>query len=134
MRFAALATDYDGTLATDGRVGDHVVDALERCRASGRRLLLVTGRELGELRAAFDRFDLFDAVVAENGAVLYLPATRQERALADPPPPEFAEALAARHVAPLSVGQVVVATREPHQHDVLDAIRELGLELCVIFN
>ncbi len=134
MRFAAVATDYDGTLATDGHVPDHVVDALERVRASGRRLLLVTGRELDDLRATFDRLDLFEAVVAENGAVLYLPGTRQERVLADPPPEAFHQALVDRSVSPLSVGRVVVATREPHHRAVLDAVRDLGLELSVIFN
>ncbi|HEY7067297.1 MAG TPA: HAD hydrolase family protein [Chloroflexota bacterium] len=35
---------------------------------------------------------------------------------------------------PLAVGRVIVATWEPHEQAVLDAIRELGLELQVIFN
>jgi hypothetical protein len=45
MRYLALACDYDGTLASEGRVAPETVGALERLRASGRRLLLVTGRE-----------------------------------------------------------------------------------------
>jgi hypothetical protein len=40
----------------------------------------------------------------------------------------------ARGVSPLSVGHVIVATWEPHHHAVLEAIKELGLELQVIFN
>ena len=35
MRFFAIATDYDNTLACDGRVADSTWDALERLRASG---------------------------------------------------------------------------------------------------
>ena len=46
MHYLALASDYDGTLATDGRVDNATIAALERLRDSGRRLLLVTGREL----------------------------------------------------------------------------------------
>src|SRR5262249_43299624 len=46
MRFRALATDYDGTLAHDGHVDAPTVDALRRLRDSGRLLILVTGREL----------------------------------------------------------------------------------------
>ena len=46
MRYLALATDYDGTIAHDGRVDGPTVDALRRLRASGRRLVMVTGREL----------------------------------------------------------------------------------------
>jgi hypothetical protein len=73
-------------------------------------------------------------VVAENGALLYRPATRQETRLAEPPPPQFVSALRARGVAPISVGRAIVATWHPHEQAVLDVIRELGLELQVIFN
>jgi hydroxymethylpyrimidine pyrophosphatase-like HAD family hydrolase len=42
--------------------------------------------------------------------------------------------LARRGVLPLSVGRTIVATVEPHEHAVLSAIRDLGLEWHVIFN
>jgi HAD superfamily hydrolase (TIGR01484 family) len=134
VRYVAFATDYDGTLATDGRVGDDVVAALERVRASGRKLLLVTGRELDDLLAVFPRVDLFDRVVAENGALVYEPATRALHLLAERPPEAFVSALRARGVAPLAVGRAIVATWQPHEQEVLAVIRELGLELQVIFN
>src|SRR5581483_2980774 len=73
MRYYALATDYDGTLASQGRVDDATLAALERLKRSGRKLIMVTGR-------------------------------------------------------------VLVATHEPHETTVLDVIRELGIELQVIFN
>ena len=72
-----LATDYDGTLARDGLVDDATPDALA-FRRSGRRLLLVTGRELPDLVRVFPRIDLFDRVVVENGALLFEPATKKE--------------------------------------------------------
>src|SRR5215211_2529906 len=75
VRYVALACDYDGTLAADGAVSDRAVAAVERVRESGRATLLVTGRELDDLARAFDRLDLFDRIVAENGAVLMDPAT-----------------------------------------------------------
>ncbi len=134
MRYRALATDYDGTLATHGEVPTHVVEALERLRASGRRLLMVTGRELEDLGRVFDRFDVFDCIVAENGALLYEPSTGELRALAKPPPPSFVEDLVERGVGPISVGHVIVATWEPHQHVVLDTIKDHGLELKIVFN
>jgi HAD superfamily hydrolase (TIGR01484 family) len=46
MQYLALATDYDGTLAKDGQVSEQTIAALERAMASGRKLLLVTGRML----------------------------------------------------------------------------------------
>ena len=134
MRYLALASDYDGTIAHDGIVDEPTIKALERFRQSGRKLILATGRELPDLENAFPRLDIFDFVVAENGALLYKPATREKRALAPPPPAKFVEDLRQRGVTGLSVGEVIVATWQPHEKAVLDSIREFGLDLQVIFN
>ena len=134
MRYVALAADYDGTIATHGLVPLAVVDGLRRLGASGRKLVLVTGRELDELLAIFPQVSVFDRVVAENGALLYCPATRAAKVLGEPPPPEFAAELRRRGVQPLSVGRSIVATVTPHENVVLDTIRDFGLELQVIFN
>ena len=134
MRYLALCTDYDGTLATDGRVLPETLSALERLLASGRRLVLVTGRELDDLQTVCPRLDLFEYVVAENGALLYRPSTGEETPLATRPPDTFVAALRERGVGPISVGRVIVATWEPHETTVLATIRDLGLELQVIFN
>lgn len=134
MRYHVLATDYDGTLAHDGRLDEATIAALYRLRAGGRRLVMVTGRELDDLQRVCPELELFDFVVAENGGLLYRPADRSERPLGEPPPAAFVEALQARGVAPLSVGRCIVATWEPHDTTVLEVIRELGLELQIIFN
>lgn len=134
MYYIALATDFDGTLAEHGKVPSATVDALKRFRESGRRLILVTGRELPDLKQLFPELDLFDKVVAENGALLYTPASEEERLLAAPPPPAFVDALKRKGVERMSVGRAIVATWEPHQQTALDLIREQGLELEIIFN
>ncbi len=134
MRFHALAFDYDGTLARNGRVDPATIDALERAKASGRKLLLVTGRELPDLRRSFDREDLFDGIVAENGALLCWPARREEQVIAERAPDALVAALRTANVTPLSVGQVVIATWEPNETAVLQAIHTLGLEWQIIFN
>ncbi len=134
MRYLALCTDYDGTIAHDGRVDQPTIAALERLRASGRKLVLVTGREIGDLQRVFDRMDLFERVVAENGALIYRPASREERVLGEPPPARFVEELRIRGVENISVGRCIVATWEPNERHVLGAIRDLGLEMQVIFN
>jgi HAD superfamily hydrolase (TIGR01484 family) len=134
MRYYALATDYDGTLASEGRVDETVVEALKRLRTSGRRLVLVTGRELPDLQHVFPHMDLFDQVVVENGGVLYCPATKDERSLGPPPPRRFIDELRRRGVERLSVGRVVVATWRPDEIKVFEVIRDLELELQVVFN
>jgi len=131
--YQAIATDYDGTLAHDGQVDEPTIDALLRARAAGLATILVTGRELPDLFNTFAHAALFDRIVAENGAVLYQPATQQLRALSVPPPPRLLEQLAAKAV-PVSVGHTIVATVEPHEHVLLTAIHELGIEWHIIFN
>lgn len=133
MRFRALATDYDETLAMHGRVEQATITGLKRLQASGRRLLLVTGRELSDLKRIFAELATFDAVVAENGGVLYAPSSGQERLLCEPPSAVLIERLRELNV-PISVGRAIIATTEPHQITVLESIHELGLELQLIFN
>src|SRR5688500_10780065 len=134
MRYHALASDYDGTLAAHGLLPDHVRAGLERLRATGRKIILVTGRRMDDLQSVCPDLSTFDIVVGENGAVLYWPATRELRALVEPPPPLFAETLARRGVPEVAVGHVIVATWQPYETTVLEVIRELGLEMQVIFN
>jgi hydroxymethylpyrimidine pyrophosphatase-like HAD family hydrolase len=134
MRYLCLICDYDGTIARDGRCAPSTVEALRRVRASGRKVILVTGRQLAELLEVFPEYALFDRIVAENGAVLYEPAGKDGRVLAGPPPPEFVDALRRRGVQPLSMGQCIVATWRPFESTVLEVIRGMGLELQIISN
>ena len=134
MKFHILAIDYDNTLADDGKVTPATIDALVRLRKTGRLIVLVTGRLLKPLLDAFPEVGLCDLVVAENGALLYNPDTREERTLVDPPPPEFVPELIARGVPVTEVGKVIIATHVPHETVVLQTIRDQALELQIIFN
>jgi len=133
MYFLALATDYDGTIAHHGAVDEPTLAALERFKKTGRRLILVTGRELPDLKTVFPQLDLFDLAVVENGALLYDPATEKEHCIAPPPSPAFVQELRRRGV-PVSTGRSIVATWEPHEKTVIDVIRDMGLDLQIIFN
>ena len=133
MQYRAIATDYDGTLAHDGIVDAETVNALQRCRQAGLRLILVTGRELSDLFNTFEHVDLFELVVGENGAVVYDPAAGSIKPLSAPPPAPFVERLQTAGI-PLSIGHSIVATVVPHERVVLNAIHDLGLEWHVIFN
>jgi HAD superfamily hydrolase (TIGR01484 family) len=135
MRYHALAADYDGTLAHHGTIDEDTWAALRKLRESGRKLVMVTGRQLDELLELLPYPDVFDRIVAENGALVYEPATREIRPTSDvEPPARFVEALRRRGVDRIAVGHTIVATWEPHQAVVLDVIRQQGLELQVIFN
>ena len=109
MLFKALACDYDGTLASEDRIGAEARAALGPARAAGLRLILVTGRTFFELTRVCDCLDLFEAVVAENGAVLYYPAESMVRDQGPPPPGRLLAELDRRGVY-YQAGRVIVAT------------------------
>jgi hydroxymethylpyrimidine pyrophosphatase-like HAD family hydrolase len=134
MKYAVIATDYDGTLATQGLVDEATLAALERYRQQGGRLLLVTGRQLDELFQVFPHNHLFEGIVAENGAVLYRPDEGITRRLAEPLPPVLIDTLIAQGVGPISQGQIVVATWEPHGETVERTVQALALTASVIRN
>jgi len=134
MKYVALASDYDGTLAHHGFISDETLGAMQKLRQSGRKLILLTGRVLKDLESVFSRFDLVDCIVAENGAVLYTPSTRDKLVLAPSPKQNFLDELNRRGIQPISIGEAIVATWHPNEAAVLEIIRDLGLELQVIFN
>jgi hydroxymethylpyrimidine pyrophosphatase-like HAD family hydrolase len=133
MRYIGVALDYDGTIARDGVVPARVFQGLQKLKASGRKLLLVTGRELEELLGIFPGIGIFDRVVAENGALLFRPENGERRELGTPPPPALVSALKASGI-PLTVGHTILATVRPYEGVVLECIANLGLEQQLIFN
>lgn len=154
MTYLAIATDYDGTLAKNGQVDEPTLAALKKWRNAGRKLILITGRQFDDLLRVCTCLDLFDWVVAENGAMLYEPSTKTEKFLADRPPAEFISQLSDRiqssespgqevsrefvklrkNTSPVAAGRIIVATWEPHSVEAIALIQEMGLDLQVILN
>jgi hydroxymethylpyrimidine pyrophosphatase-like HAD family hydrolase len=133
MRFTALACDYDGTLASHDRMAAPTTRALEQARAAGLRLLLVTGRAFFELLRVCDRLDLFDAVVAENGGVLYFPAEGRISDMALEPSSRLLAELDRRGV-PYHAGRVVIGTTRDYEGEVRAALAATGVTLAMVAN
>jgi len=134
MKWHSLVCDFDGTIATDGIVDEPTCNAIQRIHSMGVKTILITGREFPALKALNFSLHLFDVIVAENGALLYDVLHDEVQILGSPPPNRFISELRHRGVEPLSIGVSIVATREPHEVTVLKLIKEMGLELQVIFN
>jgi hydroxymethylpyrimidine pyrophosphatase-like HAD family hydrolase len=130
--FRAVAIDYDGTLTDGSKPRREVLEALWEFRGTGRRAVLVTGRIMTELRQDFPEVERhFDAVVAENGAVVF--AGGADYPVAEPVPRALEQALLDREV-PVRRGEVLLATRAAYDAPVLDAVRELGLDCQLVRN
>jgi hydroxymethylpyrimidine pyrophosphatase-like HAD family hydrolase len=133
MRFSVLALDYDGTIAADGTLYPGARDAIEEVRGRGIAVVLVTGRILDDLEKVAGSLRLFDAVVAEGGAVLAFPRSGRVFTLAAPPSAVFLEALAHAGIT-FKAGQCVVEAEADHAARILELVRELDLPLVIVFN
>ncbi|HZP42153.1 MAG TPA: HAD hydrolase family protein [Candidatus Binatia bacterium] len=133
MYCRVIACDFDGTGAANGRLAPETASVLASARALGFVTLLVTGRVLEDLQAAQVPFASFDAVVAENGALVWLPATNRTIQLAPPPPDAFLAELRARGI-PYHAGAVVVGTWDRHGSDILHLIRRFGMASQLVYN
>lgn len=133
LYFRAVALDFDGTLTEHGqRPTPEVLAAVKRTRDAGYAMILVTGRIVTELAEVFADFaDHFDAVVAENGAVLQ--AGGLSRLLAEPVPGALTEALRARGFE-VRRGQVLTACRAEAGSSAVEEIRRLGLDSQLVYN
>lgn len=131
--FRAVVLDFDGTLTTNSeRPRLAVLESIRRARAAGYAVILVTGRILRELREVFADFDRhFDAVVAENGAVLSI--GEEISILADPVFSGLTDSLR-QHRFHVRSGQVLLAGHADMATTALADIHRLGLDCQLIYN
>ena len=133
MKFSALALDYDGTIALDGRLDPTVREAVSDARQRGIAVILVTGRRLSDLRRVAGDLTCFDVIVAENGAVLDFPASGRHVTISHPPSPAFLLELT-RAGVPFAVGETIMETDAGQAATVLDVLRRLEQPLILAFN
>ncbi|GAB3888549.1 hypothetical protein GCM10029964_056410 [Kibdelosporangium lantanae] len=130
--YRAVALDLDGTITSGGPPRAAVLDAISSARAAGVRVVLVTGRIIAELEAEFPGLARhFDAVCAENGAVLSVSGVR--RPLAHRVDERLEKRLLDRGVA-VRAGDVLLACGADAAHVVVDAIHDLHLDTQLVRN
>lgn len=109
MEKMVIALDVDGTLYDGGVVAEAATLALQRARADGHTLVIVTGRRWESLRQVVPTVvGLCDRAVCEEGGVLVDVATGELVLLAEPVEPAVVAGLLAAGVPELDVGHVVV--------------------------
>jgi len=128
-----LACDFDGTLAENGQVAPETWDALREARLGGLTTILVTGRVLNSFVSDLPCTDICEAIVAENGAILYYP--RRDSIIL--PFGQVDGKLLNRIESlgiPIERGIAIAATRVPHDKAVLDMLRESRSSATVEYN
>jgi hydroxymethylpyrimidine pyrophosphatase-like HAD family hydrolase len=133
MKLSALALDYDGTIAVDGVFDPAVRAAIGAVRRQGVVVILATGRRISELRQVAGDLTCFDAIVAENGAVLEFPMSGRHVVLGHRPNPAFLRELQ-RHGVPFASGESVVELDARWAEQALRIIRSQEQPLILSFN
>jgi hydroxymethylpyrimidine pyrophosphatase-like HAD family hydrolase/CheY-like chemotaxis protein len=128
-----LASDLDGTLAEDGRVAPETWQALRRAKASGMTIFLVTGRSLETFITDGPFAELCEAIVAENGAIVYFPRRDSVAFPFGRITPAVLQRLDSLNI-PLERGMAIVATVVPHDYDILETLRIVGGGATVEYN
>ena len=128
-----LALDFDGTIAVNDTIDVDVAAAIQEARGAGLLVVLVTGRSLSDLDALFSSPPTFDAIVAENGAVLRLPELPSPITLSQGPDLQFLAELRRRGIRHQR-GQCVVGAGADVAPQVIEIIRSLSLPLAITFN
>jgi len=132
VKLSVIALDYDGTIAREGRADPDALDAIREARSRGVVVILVTGRILSELERVLPEPGIFDAIVAENGALLAFPSGRT-RALARPPSRALLNELH-RLGVDCKFGDCIIEAAAAAAPQILAAIRQLELPLAILFN
>ena len=133
MYCRAIACDFDGTGATDGLLAPELSAALEAARIKGIVTVLATGRVLEDVQAACGNFSPFDAVVAENGGVIWLCDLKRTIQIGRPPPDHL---LGERRSAciPFHTEAVMIGTGDRQAVQILELIRRFGVDRQLSFN
>jgi len=126
-RFKVLASDYDGTLAHHGRVPAEAESALERFRAAGGLVVLVTGRRHEELEEVFpSAAQHLDLLVAENGGLLvHYPDQSRRTLLGDRLPEGLHQSLHENGVHVFETGELIVSAAREDEDGVRRAAAAL---------
>lgn len=133
MKLAAVAIDYDGTIAVNGTFAPGVRDAIAQLRLHGIAVVMVTGRRLDDLKRVAGNLGCFSAIVAENGAVLFFPENGRQAIIGHAPSPRLIEALQRRGIE-IAIGDSVIETDASSATSVLDVIRALEQPQILAFN
>jgi hydroxymethylpyrimidine pyrophosphatase-like HAD family hydrolase len=128
-----LACDLDGTLTSGDTIAPETWEALRRAKRAGMAILLATGRRLETFDAKGLFAELCEAIVAEDGAVVYFPRLDRTVLPFGRLHPALLQRLAALSI-PMAYGQALVATYVPHDGPILEVLRQIGGGAVVEYN
>lgn len=131
-KIEAIACDYDRTLTDESLVLSlNAVTSLKSAKDDGIKVFIASGRILPFLADVNARHGFADAIIAENGAVIYDPVNGAKILLGEGLE-ELKSAFAG--VDFVEVEEVIVATTLPYLKDAREIIRRNSLSVDIELN
>lgn len=133
VHLTVFACDFDGTLTEEGQVAPATWDALRAARIAGMVHILVTGRTLDSIVGMGPFGELFEAIVAENGAVVQFPKRNKVALPFGTLDPRLLQQWHAMDL-PLEWGLAIAATVTPHDEALLRTLRAHHACASIVYN
>ncbi|PSR15333.1 MAG: hypothetical protein DA408_03510 [Bacteroidetes bacterium] len=133
MHLNIFALDLDGTLAENDQVAPATWKILRKAKSKGFRFILVTGRRLEELAAIGPFETYFEAIVAENGAVIHFVASDTVIMPFGSVAADIIQELGTLNI-PVTRGMAIAATWKPHDQQILNVLAARGFPVTLEYN
>ncbi|MGB3778391.1 MAG: HAD hydrolase family protein [Tunicatimonas sp.] len=133
MYLKILAFDLDGTLTESDNISEEIKNMLSRVKNEGFIVLLVTGRRLKAIPDITFFEDICEAIIAENGAILYFPGNDTVSLPFGELAVDVKKQLLDLDI-PVEVGMAIVATWTPHDREVIEILTKTGYAASVEYN
>lgn len=128
-----IVTDYDRTITDDRLVlYQPAIDALKKLKERGVKILIASGRQLNFLAEQLGRIGLFDAFVAENGAILHFPYFEITVSLGGDT--SRIKAIFRNSSFEVEEGEVLISVKRAFEEEVKKMIRDAGIKAELHFN
>jgi hydroxymethylpyrimidine pyrophosphatase-like HAD family hydrolase/CheY-like chemotaxis protein len=128
-----LACDLDGTLAKDGVVAPETWSLLHQAKISGLTLILATGRVIDSFIDNGPFAEFFEAIVAEDGAVVFFPRKNIVKLPFGRLSSMVVQRLEEMKI-PLERGMSIVATRVPHDEAIMKVLQDINVGVTIEYN
>jgi hypothetical protein len=135
VKISTIACDYDRTLTDEKlKVSKKAVQILKTAKMRKKvKIIIVSGRMLGFLIKMNEHFQVADALVAENGAVIFLPNVDTKLVLKERSGQRLRDAFKLLDI-PLEIGDVIVSTKRTYETTILKIINEAKLNVNIEYN
>ncbi|MBD3309608.1 glycosyltransferase [Candidatus Woesearchaeota archaeon] len=137
--FKAIITDMDRTIVDPAPKhvfdpGDYDIELLEEFKKIDCTKILATGRVIRYVKRLCTEFDVWDCVIAENGAVIYFPKTRKTITTNTSYMKKAKKIIRDMDLPGASIGKIIASVPVKYEQKVKEKLQDLADHLSFFRN